>query len=153
MPCTRTSCGRLQDQPAHPSLGRQSKLGFNGRLVDRGPYFGDPPRGEMVEDVFKEADTSAVDGEVHEHPSWRAVEMEPAGDVRGLGDQQRNIEGEIRDVLEVLLEHGAVAGETKIAPVVDHLVIDELREAGPVLRVQAGDIGAVGGGEVGHGHG
>ncbi len=73
--------------------------------------------------------------------------------MRRLADHKLDLELEVGDRREVALEHGAIAGKAERQAVVARVVGDEIAQMGPILPVEAGDIGAVAVGEriVGHG--
>ena len=54
--------------------------------------------------------------------------------------------------LEIALEHRAIADKPERPAVVARVVGDELMQIGPVLPVEAGDIGSVEVGKSGFGH-
>jgi hypothetical protein len=131
---------------------RLSKLRFNRPLVDHRPHLHDSFVAKLIEDVLGEVDPPAVDREIEKEALRPAVEPEPARDVRRVADQEFDVELKVRDLLEIALEHSAVTGEAKRPPVVARVVGDESMQIGPVLPVEAGDIGPVEVGESGSGH-
>ena len=69
-----------------------------------------------------------------------------------LADQKFDIEPEVGDLVEIPLQHGAIAGEPERPAVVTRVVGDEVMQIRPVLPVEAGDIGPVEVGKGGFGH-
>ena len=69
-----------------------------------------------------------------------------------LAHHELDGEMEVRDLLEIALEHGAIAGEAERPPVVARVVGDEPVQVSPILPVEAGDIGSIEIGEGGGGH-
>ena len=60
-----------------------------------------------------------------------------------VADHKFDVELEVRDLLEIALEHRAIAGETERPAVVARVIGDEAMQIWPVLPVQAGDVIAV----------
>jgi hypothetical protein len=86
----------------------------------------------------------------HEEQTLRsAVESQPASDERRFADQEFDVELKVRDLLEIALEHRAIAGETERPAVVARVVGDEAMQIRPIPPVQAGDIALVEVGESG----
>ena len=73
--------------------------------------------------------------------------------MRRFAEQKVDVELEIRDLLEIAFEHGAIGSEAERPAVVARVVGDKTMQIFPVLPVQAGDIGSVEVGEGGFGHG
>ena len=69
-----------------------------------------------------------------------------------VADHTLDVELEVRDLLEIALEHRAVTGETERPAVVARVVGDEAMQIRPILPVQAGDVAPVEVGESDFGH-
>ena len=54
-----------------------------------------------------------------------AIESESARDMRRVADRKVDVELKVRDILEIALEHRAIAGETEWPAVVSRVVGDE----------------------------
>jgi hypothetical protein len=93
---------------------------------------------ESIAHVFGEDDPSAVHRETEKQTLRPAVEAEPARDMGRLIDNEFDVEPEVGNLLEVALEHGAIAGEPERPPVVARVVGDEAMQIVPVLPVEAG---------------
>ena len=132
---------------------RLLKLGFNRRLVDHRPDLGNLASSELVKDVLGEDDPLAIHREAEKETLRPALESQPARNVRRFADHEFDGEPEVRDLLEIALQHGAVAGKTEGTAVVARVAGDEFAQIWPILRVKAGDIVAVEVGEGGFGHG
>ena len=109
-------------------------------------------RREPVEHILGKDDPPAIHRETEKHALRPAVEAEPARDIRRLADQKFDIEPEVGDLLEIALQHGAIADKPERLAVVARVVRHEFTEIVPVLPVEAGDIGPVAVGEGGFGH-
>src|SRR5258708_4891505 len=75
------------------------KLGLDRRLVDHRPYFADLFAAKFVEDILAERNSSAANIEAEEHSLRRAIELQPARDMRRIGHQHRNLCATCRDNL------------------------------------------------------
>ncbi len=65
-----------------------------------------------------------------------------------FADHEFDVELKVGNLLEIALEHGAIAGEAEWPAVVARVVGDELTQIRPILPIQAGDIAAVEVGEM-----
>src|SRR5438552_8722757 len=63
------------------------KLRFDGRLIDDRPNLHDLPAAKFVDHILAKANPLPVDVEAKERSLRRAVEVEPARDVRWIGNQ------------------------------------------------------------------
>jgi hypothetical protein len=134
--------------PSFPRIGLTSKLRFDRPLVEHRPDLRDSFAPELIEDVLGEIDPPAVHRETEKQSLGLAVEAESARHMGRVADQKFDVEMEVRDLLEVALEHGAIAGEAEWPAIVTRVVSDEAIQVRPVRPVEAGDIGPV---EVGEG--
>jgi hypothetical protein len=132
---------------------RASKLRLDRRPVDDRPDLGDPAALEPVDHVLREDHPPAVHRQTEKQTLGPAVELETACHIGRFADQEFDVELKVRNLLEIAPEHGAIAGKPERPAVVARLVQDELTQTGPILPVEAGDIGpvAVGKGVFGHG--
>ena len=69
-----------------------------------------------------------------------------------VADQKFDVELKVRDLLEIALEHRAIAGKPERPAVVARVVGDETMQIRPILPVEARDIGPVQVGKRGFDH-
>jgi hypothetical protein len=129
--------------------GRMSKVRFDRPLVDHRPDLRNSLVAKLIEDVLGEDDPSAVHRQAKKQTLGPAVESEPARDMGRFADHELDVELEVRDLGEIPLEHGAIAGETEWPAIVTRVFGDEAMQIRPVLPVQAGNVAAVEVGESG----
>lgn len=84
------------------------KLRFDSRFVYNGPYRFYLAAAEPVEHIFCKRHFAPVDIEAEEAPSRRAVKSQAARNVRGLADQEMNVETKVRDFVEIPFQHPAI---------------------------------------------
>ena len=129
-----------------------SKLRFDGRLVDHRPDLHNSLVAKLIEDVLGEIDSSAVYRQPKKEALWAAIESQPARDVRRIADHKLDVELEVRNLLEIALEHSAIAGKAEWPAIVARVIGDEAMQIRPILPVQAGDVAPLEVGESDFGH-
>src|SRR4051812_39363553 len=97
------------ETPSGPDRRRGRELRRDRVLVGQRPDLGDLAVAECVEHVLGETHPPSVYRQAEEYAARRAVEGETAGDLRRVGQQQRDVEPEIGDFMEVVFQHRLVA--------------------------------------------
>src|SRR5690606_13937898 len=133
-----------------PAQSRQLRL--DGGLVDDGADVEDLPVLERIEDVLRERNLPPVDIQLQKPGFWRTVELQPARNIRGLGNQQFDIEVQIGNAGVVVLQHLAITGQADLLAVMTHLVMHEAPQVRPIPGIQAGDVPSIDAGQIGWGH-
>ena len=141
------------EEGAASGEGSGLKLSFDGGLIYNRPHFHDLSAAKFVDHVLGERHSPAVYVQAKEPSPWPAVEGDPARYVGRIGDEHPDIKIEVRNVLEVPLQHFAITRQADPPAIVDRFVVHELPELRPILAVQAGDVVAVDIGEIDFGHG
>lgn len=145
--------GRIRS-PGRAAPGPRSlDLGFDGGFIDDGPDGRDPLVAEFVKDILGEFHPAAVDRQAKEQPLGAAVETQARRDMGRIAHQQINAEPQVRDLLEILLQHLAIARQAKGTAVMLGILGDKLAKVGPIPGIETGDIGAIDRGETAVGHG
>src|SRR5690606_11057530 len=129
-----------------------SKLSFDRRLVDHRPHVLDLAVLEFIENILPKRDLATVHRQVEEVGFRGDLEAESARDTGWLYDQQLDVEMQIGYLLIVAFQHRPVAGDSQALAIVLDVVMNELGKMIPVLLVQALQVIAVEGLEIGAFH-
>src|SRR5690606_13249903 len=81
-----------------------------------------------------------MDWQPEQHRLWRTVELESAGDTGRLADKKFYVEAQVRDGLEILFQHPAIAAKSQRPAVMNGFFMDIKSEVVPVLPVQTCDV-------------
>src|SRR5690606_33031155 len=114
------------------ALGPSRQLRLDGGVVDGGADLEDLSVLERIEDVLRERNLPPVDIQLQKPGFWRTVELQPARDIRGLGNQQFDIEVQIGNAGVVVLQHLAITGQADPLAVMTNLVMHEAPQVRPI---------------------
>src|SRR5262245_22853997 len=87
------------------------KLRPDHGLINHGPDAFDLPAREAIEDVLGEDDASAVDGQPEQLARGRAVEEQSRADDGRIGDEEVDLEHQVRNGSDIAFEHRPIAPE------------------------------------------
>src|ERR1700733_1332826 len=100
-----TGSERLRARIGRAAAEQPLKLRFDRRLVDHRPDLRDSLVPEWIEHVLGKNDPPAVHRQPEKETLRPAVEAESTRDVGRIADQKFDVELEVRDLLEIALEH------------------------------------------------
>ena len=128
------------------------KLSFDGHPIYDGPYLLDSISSKLIEHILGKGDSLPVDLEAQELSLWRTIKPQAARYMRRIGNEQLDIEMQVRNFMVVLHQHLAITREPDPLTVVVNFIMNESFQLRPVLLVQAGNVVSVDIAEVGFDH-
>jgi hypothetical protein len=133
----------LCEKPAVFWRAIKLNLGLDRGLVYDRPHLNDLILLKLIDHVLGKEHFFAVYGKIEEFSSRRAIEANSARDVGRVGDQDLNIEEQVRNFFEILLQHLEIAGKPDLPIVTYHIVMNEMAQFWPILFVEAGNVTSV----------